>query len=71
MYHQITIEEALQQLQQQEQQKETVFCRRCGRKLKSVKAKQLGFGPSCYKKHIAGTVNSNRKRLFVVEQEEK
>lgn len=67
MYHQITIEEALQQVQAED----TVFCRRCGRKLKSELAKQLGFGPSCYKKYIAETTKSNRKRLFVVKQEDK
>lgn len=28
------------------------YCLRCGRKLKSEKAKQLGYGPHCYKKMI-------------------
>lgn len=51
----------------QQQQQETVYCRRCGRKLKSEQAKELGFGPSCYKKHIAQTTKSNRKKLFVLE----
>jgi len=63
-YHQITIEEALQQLDD-----ETVFCRRCGRKLKSAKAKELGFGPACYKMHMEKVLRSNRKKLFVIKQE--
>lgn len=67
MYHQITIEEALQQMDKED----TVFCRRCGRKLKSEQARQLGFGASCYKKYIAETTKSNRKKLFVVKQEVK
>lgn len=66
MYHQITIEEALQQIQQDE----TVFCRRCGRKLKSEQAKQLGFGPTCYSRYIKET-STNRKKLFVVSNGEK
>jgi hypothetical protein len=29
---------------------EIVICGRCGRKLKSVKAKSIGYGSCCYKK---------------------
>lgn len=67
MYHQITLEEAMQQLQQDE----TVFCRRCGRKLKSEQARQLGFGPTCYSRYIKQTTMSSRKKLFVVNNGEK
>ena len=27
-------------------------CQRCGRRLKTEESKTIGFGPSCYKKHI-------------------
>ena len=27
-------------------------CLRCGRKLKSKESMLIGYGPSCYKKHI-------------------
>ena len=66
MNHQITMQEILQQ-----QDNETVFCRRCGRKLKSEQAKQLGFGPTCYKRYIKETTMSTRKKLFVVNKEVK
>ena len=29
--------------------KEHEFCLRCGRKLKSTKARELGYGPVCFK----------------------
>ena len=29
------------------------YCLRCGRELKSKESRQLGFGPSCYKKYLA------------------
>jgi len=28
-------------------------CGVCGRKLKSPKSQELGFGPSCYRKYLA------------------
>lgn len=41
----------------QEAEKEPAkYCRRCGRILKSKKSKQLGYGISCYKKHISETI---------------
>lgn len=64
MYHQITIEEALA-----EQETKRVFCRRCGRELKSKKAKELGFGTSCFKKYMKESLRSNRKRLFPIKEE--
>lgn len=64
MYHQITIEEAIA-----EQESKRVFCRRCGRELKSKQGKELGFGPSCYRKHMKETLRSTRKRLFPIKQE--
>lgn len=41
-----------------------VFCKRCGRELKSAKAKELGFGTSCYKRYISEQQRQNRKKLF-------
>lgn len=29
-----------------------IYCRRCGRKLKSENSKLLGIGSSCYKKEV-------------------
>jgi hypothetical protein len=63
MSHQITIEEAIA-----EQESKRVFCRRCGRELKSKQAKELGFGITCYRKHMKECLCSNRKRLFKVEE---
>lgn len=64
MYHQITIEEAIA-----EQESKRVFCRRCGRELKSKQAKELGFGITCFKKHMKECLNSSRKRLFTIKKE--
>ena len=64
MYHQITIWEALEQ-----QESKRVYCRRCGRELKSAKAKELGFGPSCYTKYMKELSLCNRKRLFSIDTE--
>lgn len=36
------------------------FCLRCGRKLRSIEAKQLGYGAVCYSK----IKNSGKGRLF-------
>lgn len=30
-------------------QDEEILCRRCGRRLKGIKSRELGFGPACYK----------------------
>ena len=30
-------------------QDEEILCRRCGRRLRGVKSRELGFGPACYK----------------------
>lgn len=59
MNHQITMEEILS-----EEETKRVFCRRCGRELKSTLAKELGFGPTCYKRYMGELTISNRKRLF-------
>ena len=32
---------------------EKKYCLRCGKELKSIESKKLGFGPTCYKKHLA------------------
>lgn len=65
MYHQLTIWEAMEQ----QEQTKRVYCRRCGRELKSAKAKELGFGPSCYTKYMKELTLNNRKRLFNVDTE--
>ena len=39
-------------------------CRRCGRILKSRKSKALGYGLSCYKKHVSETIRM--RPLFVL-----
>ena len=42
-------------------------CQRCGRRLKTEESKTIGFGPSCYKKHIkeGGEYKKyKRRRLF-------
>lgn len=65
-YYQMTIEEALAQ---QEQETKRVFCRRCGRELKNKQAKELGFGPACYRKYMKECTYSNRKRLFTITKE--
>lgn len=64
-YEQTTMEEEIWQMETKR-----VFCRRCGRELKSTKAKQLGFGVMCFKKYMKELTYSNRKRLFVVENKE-
>lgn len=64
MHHQITIEEAIA-----EQESKRVFCRRCGRELKSKQAKELGFGITCFKKHMKECLNNSRKRLFTIKKE--
>ena len=51
------------------QETKRVFCRRCGRELKSKNAKELGFGPSCYKKYIKELNVSTRKKLFTIDKE--
>lgn len=39
------------------------ICRRCHKKLKGEKSKELGFGPVCYKKYL------NRKKQYLFEME--
>ena len=64
MYQQITIEEATLV-----QESKRVFCRRCGRELKSRQAKELGFGITCYRKYMKECLRSTRKHLFNITQE--
>lgn len=40
-----------------------IRCKRCHRVLKNEQAKLIGFGPSCYKKHLM-EINNKRKKLF-------
>lgn len=44
-----------------EKNKAITICRRCGRRLKDPKSIELGFGITCYKKHLA---EIPQKRLF-------
>lgn len=39
-------------------------CIRCGRKLKTEESRELGFGPTCYKKWQTESISKN---LFDVE----
>ena len=39
-------------------------CIKCGKKLKTYKSRILGYGPSCYKKHIKEMNKSKRRGLF-------
>ena len=43
---------------------ETERCQRCGRRLKTTKSKQMGFGPGCYKKYLQEKRKRGRRRLF-------
>lgn len=54
----------------EQQELKRVFCRRCGKELKSKQAKELGFGAICFKKYMKEKLTSSRKRLFVVEKED-
>ena len=40
------------------------ICRRCHRKLRDQKSKELGFGKVCYKKYLS------RKKVYLFEMEE-
>lgn len=44
--------------------KDKVFCKRCGRLLRGERSKELGFGPSCY--HAWKKERSLQVRLFDV-----
>ena len=43
------------------------FCKRCHRKLKDEKSKELGFGKICYEKHK----KQNKIYLFEIKEESK
>ncbi len=42
---------------------EYIYCRRCGRRLKSPQSKILGYGTNCYKK-----VNACRKKISILDK---
>lgn len=44
----------------EESKEKHIYCRRCGRKLKSEQSKVLGIGSSCYKKEV----ENKYKKLF-------
>lgn len=50
------MENTLAMLKQEENDN---YCRRCHRKLKDEKSKQLGFGKICYLKYIKSTQHNN------------
>lgn len=41
------------------------LCNRCHRELKDKKSKELGFGPTCYKKYL------KKKKVYLFEMEVK
>lgn len=41
-------------------------CRRCGRKLRSPEAIEIGMGPTCWRKWQN---EDNHKKLFIMEEE--
>ncbi len=36
-------------------------CVLCGRKLKNIKSKELGYGPVCYKRMFGANLQGNKK----------
>lgn len=42
-------------------------CKRCGRKLRSEKAIELGMGPTCFRKYMN---ENNHKKLWEVNKTE-
>ena len=44
-------------------------CTRCGRKLKTVKSIEIGFGPVCYKKYQAELAEEEfRKNQMTIDE---
>ena len=48
--------------------KQYTHCLRCGRKLRTEKTKQLGYGPTCYAKILMKTM---KRGLFEIEKDNK
>ncbi|MGM8212618.1 DUF6011 domain-containing protein [Virgibacillus sp. W0430] len=42
-------------------------CNRCGRKLKTEKSIETGFGPVCYKKHLKEQEEFEKNHLTIDE----
>lgn len=42
----------------------TPICLRCGKKLKSNQSKKLGYGPTCFRKHLKENQKLKERRLF-------
>lgn len=57
------MDETIKEMEKQNASKR-VFCRRCGRELKNITAKELGFGVICYNKYMKECNLSNKKKLF-------
>lgn len=45
--------------------KEYEYCKRCGKRLKTLENRLIGYGPVCYKKSRENPVN---KRLFSTQK---
>ncbi|GEN30256.1 hypothetical protein HNQ35_000040 [Cerasibacillus quisquiliarum] len=41
---------------------QVINCLRCNRRLKTVKSRELGFGPVCYKKHLQEQADKEFKK---------
>ena len=54
---------------EENQENQIKYCKRCHRKLKDEKSKELGFGKVCYKKYMQ--INQKKNYLFEVEYESK
>ena len=52
-----------------EENKEHEFCLRCGRKLKNLRARRIGFGAVCERKAIREYEKS--RQLFITDGEDK
>lgn len=44
-------------------------CKRCNRQLKTVKSMELGYGPTCYKKHLKALADAEFERNQVTIDE--
>ena len=54
-------------IMEENQENQIKYCKRCHRKLKDEKSKELGFGKICYKKYIQA--NQKKNYLFEVAYE--
>lgn len=52
-----------------DEENRVVFCRRCGKPLKSAYSRKLEFGPLCYKMYMKEREQS--ERLFNIDKQSK